>query len=254
MKFNIRLILFHSLLLALLLNSCCKEKPKIAEEIIGVITVDLNTDKKIIRTAENLAGNMITDAFMEYAHTNGKNPDFSLIGSGGIRFDESIRSDGIYPAGNWTNLMVNELLPFGSTLMLVTITGAELKQIFERSVSNLPAPIGAFQQLSHEISIKVDITKQAQIIDQSQNPAVITTPGERITSIKFGDLEYNSNNQYTLLINDFLANGGDGFITLGNIPNNLKENLGVTEDAVFNQYIRKNSPVSTVLEGRVQFQ
>jgi len=238
----------------MLINSCYEEKPMLEVEIIGVIMVDLITEKEIIRTVENLAGNMISDAFMEYALTNGYAPDFSLMGSGGIRFDESIRIDGVYPAGNWTNLMVNELLPFENSLILVTITGAELKQVLERSVSELPAEHSAFQQLSHEIWIEVDISNQAQIIDQAQTPAIITVPGQRITSIKIGGVEYNPINQYVLLIDEFRADGGDGFITLGNIPANLKVNLGITEDEVFNQYIRNNSPVSAVLEERISIQ
>jgi len=224
------------------------------EEIIGVIAVDLITEKVVIRTVENLAGNIIADSFMQYALETGNTPDFSFVGSGGIRFDESIRIDGIYPAGNWTNLMVNELLPFGSSLVLVTITGAELKQTFERSVSELPAEHTAFLQVSHEIAIEVDISKQAQIINQAQNPAVITIPGERIVSIKISGIEYDPNDQYMLLTNDFLLGGGDGFITLGSIPDNLKVNLGIGEDEVFTQHIKNNSPVSAVLEERIKFQ
>jgi len=223
-------------------------------KIIGVVAVDLITEQEIIRKVENLAGNMVADALMEYAVTNGYTSDFSLIGSGGIRFDESIRIDGVYPAGNWTNLMVNELLPFDNPLILVTITGAELKQTFERSVSKLPAAHSIFQQLSHEISIEVDISKQAQVIDQAQNPPVLVIPGQRIISIMIDGVEYNPITQYTLLTNNFLADGGDGFIALGNIPSSLKVNLGITEDEVFTQYIRNNSPVSAVLEQRIRFQ
>ena len=101
-------------------------------EVLGVITVDLDASKNVVRTRECLVGNMIADAFKEYAFAEGYEVDFAFANGGNIRADN--RPDGIYPAGEFTKGMARELFPWENRGVIVTVTGSELKTILSGSL------------------------------------------------------------------------------------------------------------------------
>jgi 2',3'-cyclic-nucleotide 2'-phosphodiesterase (5'-nucleotidase family) len=233
--------------------SCCKddiEKPV----SLGEIKVDLDASKSAVRTKETLIGNMISDAMKESALQKGKQVDFAVINGGGIRFNQETRPSGIYPAGSFTSSMVDEMLPFGNTSSIVKITGRELKSIFERSVAQLPLAQGPFLQLSKEIKIVVDTTKESQIINELADPNFIVRNGKRIISIKINNVEYDSLATYSVVMPDFTALGNDGNITLKYISADKKEFLNEDLTGAVKEYIILHTPVIPVIEGRIVFQ
>lgn len=237
----------------LLLASCCKEPEQTEPVSLGEISVDLDANKNHIRTEESLIGNLVADAFMDYAFSKGKQVDFALVNSGNIRFNPETRPSGIYPAGLFTGEMVDEMLPFGDFGEIVKVTGTELKEIFERSVAQLPEAKGPFLQLSEGVKIEVDLSKQRQIIDETLDPEVIVTPGKRIVSIKINSNEIDSLKEYTLFAPDFITLGNDGYVTFFNIPETKKESLGEDISIALKNYIILNSPVTPFIEGRITF-
>lgn len=232
--------------------SCCKEKEDEAQPAaLGQITVDLDASKSTVRTGEALIGNMITDAFKAYALSKEKKIDFAIINGGDIRFDAEKRSNGIYPSGFFTTGIIDEILPFGNVLVIVKVKGLELKKIFERSVALLPQSSGPFLQISKELKIEVDLSKQSQVIDETVEPAVIVTEGERVTSIKINNVEYDPMADYNLAAPNFIAEGNDGYTTFNDISFNKKEFLEDNVTNAVNEYIILNSPVTPALEGRI---
>lgn len=246
---------FTLLILILVFTCCCKDDDNALNEVtIGQVTVDLDANKSLIRTEEAIIGNMIADAMSEFTVAKGKLVDFSIINAGSIRFDDVNRPSGIYPAGNYNSSIVEEMIPFGDALTIVKIKGYELKEIFERSVAQLPQAKGPFLQVSKEIIIEIDLSKPPQMIDQTVSPAVIVSSGERISSIKINNVEYDSLAEYSIVVNDFIADGNDGYVTFFNIPSDKKEFLDDLLTEVLIEYIIVNSPVTPVLGDRIIFQ
>lgn len=239
------------------IQSCCKEKNLPPSDILGEITVDLDANSSVLRTKESLIGNMICDGIKKEMDVRGETVDFVIMNGGAIRFDPGIHPNGIYPSGIFTSAMVDEMLPFENANVIVKVTGKELKSIFERSVAIYPSMVsGPFLQVSKELKIVIDTTKNPQVIDDLVDPPVIVTPGNRIVSIKINDVEYDSLATYTLVVNQFIAEepDNDGFVTFRNIPADKKENLGDNQADVVKSYIKLNAPITPHLEERIIYQ
>lgn len=250
-KFYIRSI-FILFLGGILFVSCRKNEPEPEPVVIGFITVDLDADKNLIRKKEALIGNFVAEGILEVVKSKGHEIEFCLMNSGGIRYSEETRPSAIYPSGNITNGDIDEMLPFGDIAVIVEVTGNQLKEILERSVAQYPEAKGAFVQLSKEIRIVVDTLANEQQIDVTGT--TIISPGQRIVSIKINDIDYDPAGIYNILVTNFMAEGGDGFVTLRNIPASKKTVLTDFISAYIKEYVIVNSPITPVLDGRIAYQ
>src|SRR5690606_1606077 len=122
---------------------------RIAQEPIGVNSpIELenprtsgDNSKPSVRKNETILGNLITDGMLTKAREfTGKNVVMALQNGGGIR--------AAIDAGPITVGEVITVLPFGNTLATMEVTGAELKEAFEKSVSSYPAENGGFLHVS----------------------------------------------------------------------------------------------------------
>ena len=99
------------------------------------------------------------------------------------------------------------MLPFGNVAVTVEITGAELKEMLEVGVAQMPEASGAFPQISG-FCFTYDISRQ---------------PGNRVTgavrqapdgSCSGEAIDFGESASYTMTTNDFTASGGDGYPNL----------------------------------------
>jgi 2',3'-cyclic-nucleotide 2'-phosphodiesterase (5'-nucleotidase family) len=234
------------------LSSCRKDEKPPEPTALGIISVDMNASDNVVRKKEALIGNLITDAIHTYVSSKGKTVDAVFVNSGSIRFSTSSRPNGIYPAGTFTAEMVDEMLPFEDSPVLVKLTGKELKTVFERSVAQYPLEKGPFPQISESVQISVDTNASAQVIDI--NETQIISPGNRIRSIKINEVDIDSSSTYIIAFPHFIAEGNDGFVTLKNLPSAQKENLVENQSNAVKEYIILKSPLTPVLENRIVFQ
>ena len=102
------------------------------------------------RTEETNLGDLITDALVWGAEREGTEVDAAVTNGGGIRASIA--------AGDITKKDINTVLPFGNTLSIVEVTGAELLEALEASTYCTPTSIGGFPQVSG-IEFTVDTTK-----------------------------------------------------------------------------------------------
>lgn len=251
-KYKVIKIINLVLLAVVVLASCRKNEPEPEPTIIGELTVALDANVDVVRKKEALIGNFITEALSQTVRSKGHELDFCLINSGSIRFDEQKRPNGIYPSGSITNNDIIEMLPFGDVTTIVTLTGNQLKEILERSVAQYPLAKGPFLQLSEEIRITVDTLAAEQQLNATET--AIISPGARITSIKINGNPYEPSANYKVLVINFLASGEDGFVTFNSIPDSQKEVFTEYIFGYVNEYVILNSPITTVLDGRIEFQ
>jgi 2',3'-cyclic-nucleotide 2'-phosphodiesterase (5'-nucleotidase family) len=200
----------------------------------------------------------VADAFQAFSLSRGYATVGAFANGGGIRYSKETRSTGIYPAGEWNEALSYEVFPFGNKFTVITITGAQLKSTFERSVASLPAAAGAFLQVSKELKVTVDTTKTAQKIDTSQT--TITQEGSRITSIKINGVEYDPHASYRFMTSDYVAftapniTANDGLVELRNLDPSKKEYLDENLIQALQYYISIYTPVTAQAEGRITIQ
>lgn len=233
-------------------NSCVKRNRKPQPKVIGTLLVDLDANKSVVRKKEALFGNMILDAMKSDLDNRNKKIDCFVFNGGDMRFSGASRPSGIYKAGNFTAEMVDEMLPFGNTNVIVKVTGKQLKEIFERSVAQYPLAQGPFLQVSKELQVIIDTTKTPQTLNV--NNTTIVAPGARIISIKINNEPIDSLTEYMVGTSNYLAEGNDGYVTFKNIPQELKENIGEDQANALKEYVITNSPIAPKLEGRIVFQ
>lgn len=150
-----------------------------------------------VRNSETALGNIITDGMLAKAKkSTDKKVIMALQNGGGIR--EAIDK------GPITTGEVITVLPFGNTLALADVTGAELKATFEHAVKDAPKESGGFLHISGA-KFEYDSTKNA---------------GSRVVSLKYFDeatssyVDIQDDQTYTIATNAYTAQGGDGFADL----------------------------------------
>jgi 5'-nucleotidase / UDP-sugar diphosphatase len=210
---------------------------KEAKKPIGETKVPLNVVKSHIRTGETNLGSLVAEAIREEF----PEVDVVLQNSGGIR------GDTIIPPGKLTMKEVYEWHPFENKIVLVTITGKQLKDVLERGVSNLPISKGTFLQVAG-LSYTVDLTGEPQQL--SEDNQRIKIKGDRIIDIKVNNKPIDYNKDYRVAINDFIYYGGDGFVTFKDSRKVVFTNVSLTK--IIMDYIQKHSPISIQTDGRIQ--
>ena len=189
--------------------------------------VQLNGEKAQVRTGETNLGDLITDAMLWQAGTLGEKVDAAISNGGGIRASLSV--------GGLTKKDINTVLPFGNTLYLVKLTGAQLLEALEASTCSLPESIGAFPQVS---GIEYTVNTGAKFSSTENYPG--STYGKpnavnRMTIQSVGGAAFDPAETYTIVTNDFLGAGGDTYYTFKSSP--VGYDTGVPLDEVLMDYI-----------------
>ena len=170
--------------------------------------VDLNGVKEKVRSQETNMGDLATDSMIWEVLKNGSidvadDMIIAVTNGGGIR--NSIAKGGVKMSD------VNSVLPFGNTIAVNYITGAELLEALEASTFSTPEPAGAFPQIAG-MKITIDTTKKydegAEYPDSTYKaPNSIT----RVTIDEVNGKPFDPNATYAVVTNDFLAAGGDTY-------------------------------------------
>ncbi|WP_042473000.1 5'-nucleotidase C-terminal domain-containing protein [Bacillus ndiopicus] len=189
-----------------------------------------------VRSNETALGNIITDGMLAKAQQyTDKTVVMALQNGGGIR--EAI------PAGNITVGQVISVLPFGNTLALMDVTGAELKTAFEISVKNAPKENGGFLHIAGA-KLQYDSSKEV---------------GSRVVSIEYFDkatgkyVALEDDKTYTVATNAFTAKqGGDGYDVFKKAYDEGRvTDLGLSDWENFQEQLLSLKEVKTTTEGRI---
>mgnify|MGYP003645744828 CR=1 FL=1 len=169
----------------LLVDEYNQRLDRLLNQNIGFFGSEIQTTRSLIRTMEMPFGNFIADALRDYAKT-----DIGLINGGVIRGDKT------YTKGaTITRRDITAELPFRTHVTILSITGKQLKQALENSVSEVELAKGRFLQVSG-LYFTYSIEKPA---------------GERIKTISINGSPLDPKQTYTVATSDYLANGGDGY-------------------------------------------
>ena len=165
--------------------------------------VALDGEKANVRTGETNLGDLIADAMLWQAGLLDEGVDAAVTNGGGIRASIA--------AGDITKKDINTVLPFGNTLYVVKVTGAELLEALEASTYCTPEAIGGFPQVA---GIEFTVNTGAQFDTKELNPG--STYGKpasinRVMIQTVGGEAFNPEETYTIVTNDFMGAGGDTY-------------------------------------------
>ena len=186
------------------------------------------------RDSETNNGDLITDAMVwkilqdKESLTVDADHVVAVTNGGGIR-------KAINP-GDVTKKNINEVLPFGNTVVTIYITGAELLEALEASTYCTPDAIGGFPQVSginYTISTAVAYDANAETYPASTyyGPKSIN----RVTINSINGKEFKADDTYAVITNDFCGGGGDTYYAFAAAT--AKFDTGIPLDEVVMEYI-----------------
>ena len=166
------------------------EKYPFLEARVGTAALPMDAREQQIRSSESSWGNFITDqmrvAFGEPV------ADLAFLNSGTLRIDDFIEDDILFED-------IGRTFGFSSLLRYTTVTGAEFKRIMEAGYRGGPVAQGYFPQVS---GFRI-------CVDQGRPEF------DRIVSLQvpIGDgwAEIAAEDEYVLVVPDFIYGGGDGY-------------------------------------------
>ena len=198
--------------------------------------VELNGDKAPgNRNMETNLGDLITDSMrwgvlkdMD-AETLGVPEEnvIAITNGGGIR--------AWIHAGDVTKNDVNTVLPFGNTVAVVYVTGAELLEALEASTYSTPGAVGGFPQvagLKYTIDTSKDFDKGEQYPDSTYYAPASSA---RVTINGINCQAFDPAATYAVVTNNFCAAGGDTYYVFKNAS--AQFDTGLPMDEVLMEYI-----------------
>ncbi|MBV2168297.1 MAG: 5'-nucleotidase C-terminal domain-containing protein [Bdellovibrio sp.] len=169
--------------------------------VVGETPVFLDGERANVRYKETNLGNLVTKTLQLRTQA-----DLTLINSGGIRAS-------IAP-GPITYGDIFKVLPFGNTVCTVELTGAELVKYMEVIAKMNPGE-GNFPQMS--------------------GVTLTTNTENKILELKINHEEIKAEKIYKLAMNNFMAEGGDFYPKVKDLPSFI--DTGLTVEYIFRSYI-----------------
>ena len=161
------------------------------------------------RTEETNNGDLITDALV-----------WSVLKEGGLTVDDDhvvgiTNGGGIRAAikvGDVTKKDLNTVLPFGNTIAVVYVTGAELLEALEASTYCTPDAVGGYPQTCG-IKFAINTAKAYDKTDDTYPGSTYYGPKtiQRVTIESINGKPFSPTDTYAVVTNNFCAAGGDTY-------------------------------------------
>ena len=181
-----------------------------SSEVIGTVSEDLCLERipgqgkskmcDPAKTAKNGSdiSNIVAQAFREMSNLS----DIAIQNGGGTRVDVA--------AGDYTLGDAYTLLPFGNTIVELSMSGQEIKSVLEDALDYALSPDGSTGAYPYAAGLRWDV-------DSSK------AKGDRISNLEFkgrSDSSWSSlkmSQTYTVATNNYISSGKDGYLTFGDI-------------------------------------
>lgn len=171
---------------------------------VGRITADLTRARQSDGVTENRGGESTLGNFVadvQQAATVDAGSQFALMNPGGLRADLLYASSSPEdPDGTVTYREVASVQPFANTLVTLTLTGVQLRQVLEQQWQ----PATASRPF-----LKLGVSQELQYTYDPAAPA-----GQHIGTIMLNGEPVADGDTVRATVNSFLASGGDNFSTL----------------------------------------
>ncbi len=173
---------------------------------LGNVTADFNRARQAAGTenrgAESTLGNFVADVQLWSTNQDGF-AQIAFMNPGGLRANIAFGTDG----GIVTFAEAAGVQPFANTLVTLDLTGAQVKQVLEQQWQ----PAGASRPILH-----LGINKELNV---AYDPTAAA--GSRITNVTLKGVPLDPSGVYRVVVNSFLAAGGDNFTELAKGTNKV---------------------------------
>ncbi|KFB38840.1 AGAP003629-PA-like protein [Anopheles sinensis] len=202
-------------------------------------------DASRCRFEECNIGNMIADSLVAVNAANRKkfgdaewtDVAIGIWQAGGIRASLSV--------GSISRKDLNKVLPFGNLVAVTELTGTQLRQILEHSVHRYDGVSGysEFLQLAG-VHVVYNLSRPPleRVADVEVRCAQCKVP-------RYAPLQDDA--LYRVIVSQFLYQGGDGYAMFADTEH---EQLPYGEYEILQQYLKRHSPISPAVEGRIRFE
>jgi 5'-nucleotidase len=211
-----------------LLESYNRLAAPIANRRAGAVTETLSRVPNA--AGESVLGDIIADAQLAATQAGASGGAvFAVTNPGGIRIDITKKGDG---AITYADVFASQ--PFRNQLVTLTLTGAQIKAMLEQQWLDPKRP--RILQVSRGFGYSWDASKPfGEHVDASS----ISINGEAVDPVK----------GYRVIVNNYLALGGDGFAA---VKDGAAQQFGIYDsDALFG-YFEAHSPIAPTVPDRIK--
>ncbi|MGJ7534447.1 MULTISPECIES: bifunctional metallophosphatase/5'-nucleotidase [unclassified Variovorax] len=214
---------------ASLINQYLTIAGPLVQRVVGSLTATATRTQTASK--ESVLGNLIADAQLTATSPAGKGAaQIAFMNPGGVRADLAPAGDGSVTYGQ-----IFAVQPFGNSLVVKTMTGAQIKALLEQQFNS-----GSNTTTSPKVllpSAGFSYTYNLQV-----------AAGSRITNMSLNGTAMADGTSYRVTMNSFLATGGDNFTVF----NQGTDTLGGDQDVdALEAYIKANSPLAPPATGRI---
>jgi 2',3'-cyclic-nucleotide 2'-phosphodiesterase (5'-nucleotidase family) len=207
----------EDLTVKMVLNPYFQELGPIMNEVVGTSIVELDALMVHLNSEETNLGNLVADSMLWAAG----DADMAFHNAAGFRWKK------IFPAGDVTRADVHELLPYGNSLILMDLTGEQVKDELEICVSV------SWMQVSG-VKFTFDPSKP-----ENQRIVEVWVDGEPIDEDEI----------YRVAVCEYIAAGGSGHSVFAQGQNYVDTGV-ILADCLIN-YLLEFSPIDISIEGRI---
>ena len=202
------------------------------KKVVGHTDFDLlgaGNEKEVMRFEENMLCDLVADSMKHYG-----NSDVAILNAGSIRND--------LLKGDITYENILDVLPFSNKIIVLEIKGAEILNILEFGMRTLPGISSRFSQVSG-IKFKVDDSIPSPVVVNDIESFVKVEGERRVYDVYIGNEKLDENKLYNLSVNDYMAEGGDGYAMLSKYE--------VTDDTTIMMSDACKDYIEIVLNGKI---
>ena len=201
----------------------------LVQRVVGTLTATATRTQTPSR--ESVLGNLIADAQLAATRPANKGASqIAFMNPGGVRADLAPAADGSVTYGQ-----IFAVQPFGNSLVVKTMTGAQIRAVLEQQFNS-----GA----NTTASPRVLLPSSGLTYSYSLSAAA----GSRITGLSLNGTAIDPAASYRVTMNSFLATGGDNFTVF----NQGTDTLGGDQDVdALEAYIKANSPLAPPATNRI---
>lgn len=174
--------------------------------------------RKRNEAGESALGGLIADAVL--AATKAQGAQIGFMNEGGIRKDLEAGVDGVATFGQ-----AQAVLPFGNTLVVMDLTGAQIRTLLEQQWARPASSAASILQVSQGFTYQWD----------DKRPV-----GSRVVpgSIRLNGAPLEDGRTYRVVANNFLADGGDNFPEFA--KGGKRVDTGMLDLDAFTEYLKKH--------------
>ena len=201
----------------------------LVQRVVGTLSGPATRTQTASR--ESVLGNLIADAQLDATSPSNKGgAQIAFMNPGGVRADLVPAGDGSVTYGQ-----IFSVQPFGNSLVVKTMTGAQIKALLEQQFNSGTNTVASPRVLLPSRSLSYSYSLSA--------PA-----GSRISNMALNGTAMADGTSYRVTMNSFLATGGDNFTVF----NQGTDTLGGDQDVdALEAYIKANSPLAPPSTNRI---